>query len=100
MSITDRFEYISNWAEKFDLYDELLNSIFASLWNDKIYKPLIEPEGFQRNLPVLKSAVIGDLSWFSSHLKIFYTHDEFYPPTGLYHPSYLMTKQYYIDKRV
>lgn len=22
-----------------------------------------------------------------------YTHDEFYAPTGLYHPSYLMTKQ-------
>jgi [ribosomal protein S5]-alanine N-acetyltransferase len=29
-----------------------------------------------------------------------YTHDEFYPPTGLYHPSYLMTKQDYIDKKV
>lgn len=24
-----------------------------------------------------------------------YTHDEFYPPTGLHHPSYLMTKQDY-----
>jgi len=24
-----------------------------------------------------------------------YTHDEFYPPTGLEHPSYLMTKQDY-----
>lgn len=28
-----------------------------------------------------------------------YTHDEFYPPTGLYHPSYLMTKQDYMDKK-
>jgi RimJ/RimL family protein N-acetyltransferase len=27
-----------------------------------------------------------------------YTHDEFYPPTGLYHPSYLMTKQEYVGK--
>ena len=26
-------------------------------------------------------------------LGFIYTHDEFYPPTGLYHPSYLMTKQ-------
>jgi RimJ/RimL family protein N-acetyltransferase len=25
-----------------------------------------------------------------------YINDEFYPPTGLYHPSYLMTKQEYI----
>lgn len=24
-----------------------------------------------------------------------YTHDQFYPPTGLHHPSYLMTKQNY-----
>lgn len=27
-----------------------------------------------------------------------YTHDEFYPPTGLYHPSYLMTRQDYREK--
>jgi len=27
-----------------------------------------------------------------------YTHDEFYPPTGLNHPSYLMTKQDYNSK--
>ena len=24
-----------------------------------------------------------------------YAHDEFYPPTGLYHPSYLMTDHDY-----
>jgi RimJ/RimL family protein N-acetyltransferase len=29
-----------------------------------------------------------------------YTHDEFYPPTGLYHPSYLMTKQDYMNKKI
>lgn len=28
-----------------------------------------------------------------------YTHDEFYPPTGLYHPSYLMTKEDYMNKK-
>ncbi|WP_411680318.1 GNAT family N-acetyltransferase [Clostridium thailandense] len=28
-----------------------------------------------------------------------YIHDEFYPPTGLYHPSYLMIKQDYEDKK-
>ena len=54
------FEYISNWAEKFDLYEELLKSVFSSLWNEKIYKPLVEPEGFQRNLPVLKSIEINN----------------------------------------
>jgi RimJ/RimL family protein N-acetyltransferase len=29
-----------------------------------------------------------------------YTHDKFYAPTGLYHHSYLMTKQDYIDKKI
>lgn len=58
------FEYISNWAEKFDLYEDLLKSIFSSLWNDKLYKPLVEPEGFQRNLPVLKSTEV-DNKFFS-----------------------------------
>ena len=31
-------------------------------------------------------------------LGFIYTHDEFYPPTGLQHPSYLMTKQDYEAK--
>lgn len=48
------FEYIERWAEKFNLYDELLKSIFSSLWNDKMFKPLVEPKDFLKNLPVLK----------------------------------------------
>lgn len=27
-----------------------------------------------------------------------YTHDEFYPPTGLYHPSYLLTAEEFAQK--
>ncbi|EHI96754.1 hypothetical protein CDLVIII_0011 [Clostridium sp. DL-VIII] len=48
------FEYISDWAEKFDLYEEFLKRIFGSMWNEKIYKPLVKPEGFQKNLLVSK----------------------------------------------
>lgn len=48
------FEYITDWAAKNDLYEDLLKSIFSSLWNEKAYKPFIEPDDFQRNLPVLK----------------------------------------------
>lgn len=54
------FDYITNWAEKFDLYEELLKSIFSSLWNEKMYRPFVEPEGFQRNLPVLKSIEVAN----------------------------------------
>ena len=52
------FEYITNWAEKFDLYEDLLKSIFGSLWDDKIFKPIVDPEGFQKNLLVLKSVEV------------------------------------------
>ena len=54
------FEYISNWAEKFGLYEDLLKSVFSSLWNEKWYKPSVEPEGFIRNLSVLKSIEIDN----------------------------------------
>lgn len=48
------FEYISSWAEKFNLYEDFLKSLFGSLMNEKMYKPSIEPENFRKNLPVLK----------------------------------------------
>lgn len=54
------FEYISNWAERFNLYEDLLKSVFGSLWNEKLYMPLVKPEGFQKNLPVLKSLEIDN----------------------------------------
>jgi hypothetical protein len=54
------FEYITNWAEKFGLYEELLKSIFGLLWNEKMYKPFVEPENFRRNLPVLKSIEVDN----------------------------------------
>lgn len=47
------FEYISNWARKFDLYEDLLKSVFSSLWNEKIYMPFVEPEQFRRRSSAL-----------------------------------------------
>jgi hypothetical protein len=54
------FEYIADWAERFDLYEDQLKSVFSSLWHEKMFKPFVEPEGFQRSLPVLKSIEIED----------------------------------------
>lgn len=48
------FEYIASWSEKFNLYEDFLKSLFGALMNEKMYKPLIKPEGFQKTLPVLK----------------------------------------------
>lgn len=49
-----QLEYISEWAQKYGLYDDLLKSIFSSLLNEKYYKPIEEPDLFRLNLPVLK----------------------------------------------
>lgn len=49
------FEYIYNWAEKFNLYEELLKSLFGTLWNEKMYKPQVKPKNFRKNLLVMKS---------------------------------------------
>ena len=48
-------EDISKWAEKFDLYEDLLKSIFGALRNDKHFRPQLEPTNFQKYIPVLKS---------------------------------------------
>jgi len=53
-------EFISKWSKKFELYEDLLNSVFGSLWNEELFRPMIEPEGFRRYLPVLKSIEIDN----------------------------------------
>lgn len=35
----------------------------------------------------------------TERLGFIYTHHEFYPPTGLKHPSYLMKKEDYMNKK-
>lgn len=53
-------EYISNWAKSFDLYEDLLNSLFGSLINDEHFRPYVEPKGFIKHLPVLKAVEKGE----------------------------------------
>ena len=47
--------HISAWSEENDLYEDFLNSIFAHFLNEDMYKPLIEPKRFIKNIPILKS---------------------------------------------
>ncbi|MCM3594793.1 hypothetical protein M4D55_03180 [Metabacillus idriensis] len=53
-------EYIDDWAVKYDLYEDLLNSVFGALWNDEQFRPVVEPEGFRKYIQVLKSVEIGE----------------------------------------
>jgi len=48
-------EDISKWAEKFNLYEDLLRSLFGLLENDHHFRPQVEPIDFQKYLAVSKS---------------------------------------------
>ncbi len=52
-------EYIQDWAKKYGLYEDLLNALFGTLCADEQFRPQVEPSGFQRYIPVLKSVVKG-----------------------------------------
>ncbi|MEK4850111.1 hypothetical protein NST04_09695 [Paenibacillus sp. FSL H7-0756] len=62
-------EYISKWSETFELYEDFLNSLFASMMNEKQFKPMIEPAGFRQYIAILKSAVIGDRFYTLTSMK-------------------------------
>lgn len=50
-----RKELIADWAKKYDFYEDFLNSVFSNFLHEEIFKPIVEPEGFIKNIPVLRS---------------------------------------------
>ena len=48
-------QLIANWAKKYNFYEDFLNSVFAHFLNEEIYKPVVEPKGYLKNIPILKS---------------------------------------------
>lgn len=48
-------KYISEWADKYDLYEDLLHAVFSTLRNDEEFRPQVEPNKFQKYMPILKS---------------------------------------------
>lgn len=48
-------ELISIWSGKYDLYEDLLNSIFSTLRMEEEFKPRVEPKKFIKHIPILKS---------------------------------------------
>ncbi|MGM0889690.1 MAG: hypothetical protein ACQEW5_22725 [Bacillota bacterium] len=51
---------ISNWAKRFGLYEDLLNTVFGTLRNDEEFRPRVEPKNFKRHIPILKSVEKGE----------------------------------------
>ena len=40
---------------KYSFYKGFFNSVFSHFLNEDIYKPVVEPKGFLKNIPILKS---------------------------------------------
>lgn len=53
-------EVIANWAKKYGLYEDYLSSLFGSVGLVDYFKPRVDPIGFQKHIPVLKSIEIND----------------------------------------
>ncbi|NQX45694.1 hypothetical protein HQN87_10160 [Paenibacillus tritici] len=49
------FEYISEWSETFELYEDFLKVLFATMMNEKQFKPRVEPSGFRKHIEILRS---------------------------------------------
>jgi hypothetical protein len=54
-------QLIADWSIKYNFYEDFLNSVFAHFLNEDIYKPVVEPKEFLKNIPILKSFEKDDL---------------------------------------
>lgn len=53
-------EVIAHWAKKYDLYEDYLNALFGTVGLVDYFKPRVDPAGFRKHIPVLKSVEIND----------------------------------------
>ncbi|MCM3757527.1 hypothetical protein M3197_08495 [Sporosarcina aquimarina] len=51
---------ISQWATKYGLYEDYLSSFFGTLRMEEFFRPRVEPTGFRKHIPVLKSVEIDE----------------------------------------
>lgn len=52
--------YIMEWAEKYGFYEDFLNYLFRDLREEEAHRPFVEPHGFRKHLPVMKSVELDD----------------------------------------
>ncbi|WP_257475026.1 hypothetical protein [Bacillus sp. MCCB 382] len=50
-----KLEDIATWADKYDVYEDLLRSLFGVLENEEAFKPQVEPRDFQKYIRILQS---------------------------------------------
>lgn len=53
-------DVLTNWAEQYEIYPDFLYQLFGILKHENLFKTKIEPKGFRKHLPVLKSIEITE----------------------------------------
>jgi hypothetical protein len=66
-----RKDIITAWSKKYDLYEEFLQGVFGHFFNEEMYKSIVEPEGFVKNIPILKSFEKNDLFYTVTFVRQF-----------------------------
>ncbi len=64
-------ELISAWAEKYGLYEDFLNGVFGHFLHEEMFRSMVEPKGFLRNIPILKSFEKDDLFYSVTFVRQF-----------------------------
>ncbi|WP_066305746.1 hypothetical protein [Bacillus sp. FJAT-29814] len=64
-------QLINKWSSKYDLYELFLNGVFGHFYNEELFKPIVEPEGFVKNIPILKSFEKDDLFYTVTFIRQF-----------------------------
>lgn len=64
-------EQTSIWAEKYGLYEDLLDSVFGLLRSEEFFRPKVEPIEFLKHLPVMKSIEIDNHFYSVTYIRQF-----------------------------
>ncbi|MTH53409.1 hypothetical protein GKZ89_08265 [Bacillus mangrovi] len=64
-------EDFSRWAQEFGLEQEMLEAVFLALENEEQYQEKVEPEGFRKLLPVMKTAEAGGSFYTITYIRQF-----------------------------
>lgn len=62
-------QLISAWAKKYDCYEDFLNGLFSHLLHEEMYKPVEEPVGFVKHIPILKSLEKDDVFYLVAFVR-------------------------------
>ncbi|MDR3542077.1 MAG: hypothetical protein P4L69_14075 [Desulfosporosinus sp.] len=64
-------DLIAAWSQQYELNEDWLRRIFAYMFGEHHFLPQLEPAGFLKFVPILKSVEIGGVFYAVTHMKQF-----------------------------